>query len=557
MVSKCIVEQFDGDRVGAARQAAVLAQTSHGCADLARSLHDRIVDPGCLAPQMAAERDHHVMRVHAAAELKLIEAMPPPHPIPSIDTFDTWSVQKLRDAIRSVPQLPSPRTMDGETRKIRKSRSSKAMLCQELLSALSYRDERVAALREFLAQPELRYSTCPVRSHARAVVIALATPETIKRSLAWRRYRVSAAELATIPRKPHRHYSLADVLAIVERKALNRASGTKNNTQPNDDPLAEWEKARKSDLAERIRVAVTAARASRRVAHMERLHGMAKIYAAIPHAPPWLALAAQEWLCGKPPRTRPKAAADAGSLTGDGLIAEVIACHDRAHELRSAMNALHVGTLDDPDSRSIWCQFVHREEEGMHAAAADVAARIAEMRFLHVNTPYPSISRAAAMEAWSTQPHVPRDADGHVRTDAIPPALRTLVKLVEVWPPPPLSRLIARDRWEALMTNVNIEHLDLLHFRARAIRLDTAIRQLYAWIHNVGYGERDTRTVERAIASALCDEGSVLTASKDQVIDIAEASMGRYRCPLCPPDALGRFTEVGMDTHIRAVHEEA
>jgi hypothetical protein len=525
------------DRAAAAKVAAMLALTSKDCAMLSRCLYDAVVDPGCQAVEDAElERDAR-LRSAAAAELQALRLLPPLEPAPPAEDIPRTSAKQLRAAIAAIsPPLPASGT--------------KLQLHERLVSAVAHREERAAALGAFLAQPALRQGPCPVRPHARAVVVALRSGDMVKRALVWARHRVSAAELASVPRKARRNYMLADVLAVVERKARARDVAPSTTTA---DPIASWEKARRARIRDVRRAAATARLVEQRAKAAEaevarRLLPDVSLAEVMRDTPAELGRSMTLWLDGKKGRL-------------PEMVDAAVACYGRARVLVVALERLGVPKPAGADAwHAIWMRYVAGAAE---ESVATVATGIAEARFLHTHTPYcaPFVGRAAAMSAFAASAHRRRLAPGY----QVPPGLQAIQRFVTMRPLRILTAQPASQRWGTAMMETLVETTLLergdgvvtTEIVNRAAKLDDAISRIDRWTHEVARVRRcDVSVADRAVATAIQNEPSALHASREQVFSLVEAAIGVYRCPLCPTQHVARYTEAAMDAHIREVHEE-
>ena len=529
------------DRAAAAKVAAMLALTSKDCATLSRCLYDAVVDPGCLAVEDAEVERDACLRSVAAAELQSLRLLPPLEPAPPAEDIAKTSAKQLRAAIAAIPPpLPAGGRGGG----------TKLQLHERLMSAVAHREERAAALGAFLTQSALRQGPCPVRPHARAVVVALRSGEMVKRALVWARHRVSAAELASVPRKARRNYMLADVLAVVERKA--RARDVAPSTPP-ADPIAGWEKTRRARILDIRRAAATTRLVEQRAKAAEaevarHLPPDVSLADVLRDTPADLGRSMTLWLDGKKGRL-------------PEMVDAAVACYGRARALGAALERLGVPKPAGTDAwHAIWMRYVTGDAE---ESVAKVATGIAEARFLHTHTPYcaPFVGRAAAMSAFAASAHRRRLAPGY----HVPPGLQAIQSFVTMRPLRILSSQPASQRWgtammEALVERTLLERGDgvvTTDVVNRAAKLDDAISRIDRWTHEVARIRRcDVSMADRAVAEAIHDEPSALHASREQVFSVVEASMGVYRCPLCPAQHVARYTEAAMDAHIRDVHEE-
>ena len=526
-------------RDAAAYVAASLALTCKDFACMARLVNDKMVDQGCARADDLTVKQAMLHRARAATELEAIRALP--SKLFNINASD----RELREAMHAISLA---------TRKVRCGKGGKGGSLRERFGVmLDHHNARTAALHDIVSMPPPRPVICPVRPHARAVIIALRSGETVKRSSLWPRYRVSAADiaLAAVPRKPRRCVMLADVMAILELKARNKVA------QQTPDPLVEWERA-------------WAARSNRD-------RRLAKVHAELALSLPGVA-----W--GDVIRVQHPdiactfdrfVARGAGSSLLNAMVQRAMGCYARACMLASAM------CIVPPTSeleRAIWRRFMDRssdddsdsDEKEFHATVA----QLEEAHFLGCfGGNLDAIGIDAAIAAWLAL------SPGHcaMADERVPLSLRIRLKrhvsceLAREWlnaidTPLNGSRLhgaiiedvVNKLGDEAILTREAFDGNRLVaEFAQRATALHAASQRIDLWVSELSKRHRFTcgaQAVQQAAITVFNDELSTLTATRDCVFDRLEAALGLYRCPMCPRDNQRRFTENGMDAHFRQEH---
>jgi hypothetical protein len=576
-VSRALIEDAGGQREVAAVTAARLSLT---CKDLlvgmARTLHDEVVDPGCAQADDVAVAADRLQRTKAVAEL-LHVTQPMAHREPAGMTF-----KELAEAIAAV----------APTTKIPKA-ATRAQLHVLLADAAALQRERHAAIREFLARhpQERKPHVCPVRPIARRIVAALLSGDSITRSIARTRYKLSTSELVALPFQRTRHgggwtCALSAVLATVERR---RQVACVDGIDVANDIIA-WEKR----WGERA----TCARRAQKVARLS-LRRRLEAQTALQRLEPGAALDA---LLGTLQRVAPTVAVGIRLYldhcgrtytSPTDAVTVVHGCCARATALLASLRAPYPLEISGPyanwyrhDENSIWRRFVTGANvtNGAPDGAAQVANELHELRFLCERTTYcvgmtyykqrlhmtdeqrHTQARREAMQAWTGS-----DTD-------MPQSLRDLVLAIELrgklsamavgeWPT--LNTRLSRRRFEALLDEaVAAEPAAELHlscFLSSVAEIGAAVRRAEEWtiatvVNHFGPepAERYLRRAHNGVAVALLqDDALLLSATNEQVAELAEMAVGLYRCPQCHAEEAHRFTVEDLDAHMREVHDGA